>query len=375
MQKNQKRSKKKIWIALAIIVGAIVLSGAGLGIATAIKRANCEHVYGAWTVSEEVTCTESGEEERECIECGKTETREIEKYGHEQRMVYAVEATCTQAGRTDGVQCIRCKKILAGCNEVPALGHKEVTVDGYRAECLKDGLTNGVKCGRCDKVIESQKIIPATGHDVVTVEATAPTCTQAGHTSYSYCKGCGEVYGEKEEIAALGHTAVLSVDSDVSCNRCGLNGREAYLEACQWEEAATVTELFTGALISEDDIEGAYRYKHSTDIKEVTVFEIEGFSVAIDGETQTEGTLYVTVNKETGYVRLYFFVPDDFRFEIELDSYSGIDRTDFYLQSEYNCEVIVTDWYQNKTTKNVSVTITGMRPNWVLMRRLELISE
>lgn len=372
--KDTKKSKKKIWIALAIIVGAIVLSGAALGIATAIKRSNCEHVYGAWTVSEEVTCTEDGEEERECIDCGKTETREIKHYNHETRMVYAVEATCTTPGKTDGVQCIRCKKVLAGCEEVPARGHKPVRVDGYRAECLKDGLTSGVKCYRCDKVIESQKIIPATGHTVVTVEAKDPTCFEPGNTSYSYCSGCGEVYAEYEEIPALGHTDGVDVNSDVKCERCGLNGQEAYLEACQWEDAAKVTKLSKGETIAASEVAGAYRYERlaNHNLSMINAFTVDDFTVALDGEIKT-GELYIRLEITGGRVHIIFYYDDAF-FRFNLTCYKVNNfYYYFYVQDIYDCDVTVTDSNGNRTTKRAVITINAMSTTFDSMHKLELI--
>ena len=239
-------------------------------------------------------------------------------------------------------------------------------------------MTSGVKCGRCDKVIESQKIIPATGHDVVTVEATAPTCTQAGHTSYSYCKGCGEVYGEKEEIAALGHTEGVSVDSDVSCNRCGLNGREAYLDACQWEEAATKTKLSQGDDIPAGEVEGAYRYKGNwtESVYGVSLLKFETFEIDVEGDTETEGEISVYT---TALGKIYLKWEDEIEgtnFRLELTSVEGKGRIDFYLADDFTCAVTVYD-YDGEAIGDftISVRLGSATVRYDELYRLELISE
>lgn len=52
-----------------------------------------KHSYGAWKVTKEAACTEDGERVRECSRCGETETEKIEKRGHDY-----VDGVCTRCG-------------------------------------------------------------------------------------------------------------------------------------------------------------------------------------------------------------------------------------------------------------------------------------
>ena len=46
------------------------------------KDKACGHAYQTWKVTKKATCTESGEEERTCARCNKTEKRTIAATGH-----------------------------------------------------------------------------------------------------------------------------------------------------------------------------------------------------------------------------------------------------------------------------------------------------
>ena len=377
---KKSKNKKKIWVTLAIIAGAILLSGGVFGIARMVKQSNCEHEFGLWEVREAATCTEAGEERRECALCGKKEDREIKKLGHEQRMLYAVEATCTKAGRADGVQCTRCKKILAGGELVPAKGHIEVTIPGTPAGCLTDGVSNGTKCGRCDEVLVKQKTIAATGHSIVTIEGKAPTCDTAGYSSTSFCLVCEEVYTPREEYAALGHVVggevvELEMYSDTVCERCNMNARESYLSHCQDEALTTATPLAHGE-VSTEEIAGAYRYTFTEKLtrENYAALLFENATVTLDGEATKFSTVgvYITPDyTQAGKIDLSVYLIIRIwagNIKIELDSYyvAGMENAtveaskpgyvDFYLLGGYNCDVIVTDSEGVESTQALAIT-------------------
>ena len=48
-----------------------------------VEAAQCEHQWGEWEVVTPATCTEAGEEKRECAICGEVETRVIAATGHD----------------------------------------------------------------------------------------------------------------------------------------------------------------------------------------------------------------------------------------------------------------------------------------------------
>ena len=73
-----------------------------------------EHKYGEWTATKEATCTENGQEHRECASCGLEETREIKALGHK----YATEWTTDKEATTldEGSKSHHC--LREGCTSV-----------------------------------------------------------------------------------------------------------------------------------------------------------------------------------------------------------------------------------------------------------------
>ncbi|MGN1306045.1 MAG: bacterial Ig-like domain-containing protein, partial [Faecousia sp.] len=57
------------------------------------------HSFGAWVLTEEPTCTDKGEERRDCSLCGYYETREVEALGHDYKDT-VTDPTCTEGGYT-----------------------------------------------------------------------------------------------------------------------------------------------------------------------------------------------------------------------------------------------------------------------------------
>ena len=156
----------------------------------------CEHTMGAWTVTKEATCEETGEKTRVCTkDCGHTELEVIEAKGHAYgEFEVTKEATCTATGEKTAT-CANDsshKKV----ETIAAKGHTEVTVAGKEATCEETGLTEGTKCSVCNTVIKEQETIPAKGHKFGEwTVVTAPT-TEAEGLEERVC-----VCGEKEERA------------------------------------------------------------------------------------------------------------------------------------------------------------------------------
>ena len=185
-----------------------------------------EHNYGEWTVVTDPTCTEAGLEERFCecgvkeirpIEAlGHTEVVDeaveatctsigltkgkhcstcgtiivaqyhLQKLSHtyddkydancnvcgeerdaacahtETEVIKGSEATCAQAGLTDGTKCKKCDEIIIVQTTIPVKNHTEVIDAAVAATCTATGLTEGKHCSVCNKVIIAQNIIPAS---------------------------------------------------------------------------------------------------------------------------------------------------------------------------------------------------------------------
>ena len=170
------------------------------------------HDYGEWFSTENPTCIEFGEEERDCSRCESFETRSIEPTGHEYNAV-VTPPTCTKQGYTT----YTCKRGDATyvSDSVPANGHTEVIDAAIVATCTETGLTEGKHCSVCSVVLVKQQIVPMHGHDFALHKINEPTCTEDGSRIY-VCRYDAS-HKENEPIAKLGHT---DADNDGICDRC-----------------------------------------------------------------------------------------------------------------------------------------------------------
>ena len=234
------------------------------------------HDWGDWTVFKKATCTEAGVETRVCRnDINHVESRNIEATGHEEVVLEAKAAACTETGLTEGKKCSVCNEILVAQEEIPALGHDYKTVEGtaVASTCETDGKEADKKCSRCDSTITG-KTIEALGHDwgawtvikeateeeeglerricgrddshieeraipklnhvheLVETEALAATCTEAGNIEYWTCSKCGRFYSDENaeneiseaetKIKALGHKEVVLEAKVATCTEKGL---------------------------------------------------------------------------------------------------------------------------------------------------------
>ena len=199
-----------------------------------------------------------------CSVCGEELSREsveVEKKDHTPEVVPGKEATCTQAGLTEGSKCSVCGTVLKEQEEIPAKGHtpseakkenekaatcteagsydevvycsvceKEISRKHVQTAALGHAWSSGTvttaptcsatgvrtyTCSRCDaKRTES---IPMTAHTPETVPGKAATCFASGLTEGSKCSVCGEVLKEQQTIVALSHT----FNGNAVCSVCG----------------------------------------------------------------------------------------------------------------------------------------------------------
>ncbi|MBQ7358378.1 MAG: hypothetical protein IJW65_06560 [Clostridia bacterium] len=124
---------------------------------------------------------------------------------HVVEIIPGKDATCTEEGLTDGEKCSVCGVIIkeqaaivaghsydnacdADCNKcgeerTPA-DHVAIPVEGYDATCTEAGLSDGEKCGICGVIITEQTAINPLGHRNEYVSDAD------GH--YLHCTACGE---------------------------------------------------------------------------------------------------------------------------------------------------------------------------------------
>ena len=108
------------------------------------------------TAGAEATCTTA----QTCTVCG---TELVAALGHNHSAVVTAP-TCTEAGYT--TYTCACGDTYTD-DEVAALGHTEEVVAGKDATCTEAGLTEGKKCSVCGETLVAQEEIPATGHTFV----------------------------------------------------------------------------------------------------------------------------------------------------------------------------------------------------------------
>ena len=192
------------------------------------------HAWSDWLTTKEATCTESGEEKRTCT-CGETETQDIAAGGHTEVIDAAVEASCTEAGMTEGKHCSACGNVLVEQEIVAAVGH----TPGAEATCTSAQICSacGVEltaalghrfgewqitrepteaeqgekrreCQNCDEYEIGSVAALTHDHnkwDVIILDGVEPTCTDTGLTDGKQCSGCGETLVEQKVIPATGH--------------------------------------------------------------------------------------------------------------------------------------------------------------------------
>ena len=217
------------------------------------------HNFGEWYVSKAPSCTEIGEQRRDCSRCSSYETNTLAKLDHDCDIVvvaptctlegYTIytckgcgytfsdditeslghniveyvfqEPTCTSMGLIDR-KCDRCGEFVERVNS-EKLGHRIITHPAQAPTCTEDGWKQYVTCTRCEYT--TYRVDPATGHTLQNYGTLAPTCTEIGWNEYEVCTVCQ--YTTYEEIPALGHDIETFEGKAPTCTE---NGWKAYEE-------------------------------------------------------------------------------------------------------------------------------------------------
>ncbi len=192
------------------------------------------HAFGDWSVTKAPTCTEVGEEQRNCANCDHFETREVAAAGHDYE-VTVTEPTCTEKGYTTH-SCTKCDESFVD-SYVDALGHNFGAWEVIAAATCEENGQEQRTCGNCEEV--ETRILEATGHNYEAV-VTAPTCTDKGYTTHT-CSNCGDSY-EDSYVDALGH--VFGEWAQVKKPTCTAAGEERkQCENCEHFESREVAAI------------------------------------------------------------------------------------------------------------------------------------
>ena len=217
-------------IGLALALGITACGGGG-------NKSSSKHTHnwGDYVTVKEATCTEDGQQERTCKDCGEKQTKTI-KAGHKWGEWQTVaEATCQAEGSRKHV-CTVCNAEESEVIEKTdhTWGEWETVTE---ATCDAAGSRKHV-CTVCGE--EASETVAELGHNYKTdaegnIEFTwtvAPTCDKAG-VGTKHCERCGkDIDATEDEAKALGHD-IEAVGGETTptdgtaavrlyhCKRCG----------------------------------------------------------------------------------------------------------------------------------------------------------
>ena len=119
------------------------------------------HSFGDWSVVIEPTCTENGEQMRECP-CGTVESSPIPASEHEVKVLPAVAPTCTETGLTEGSVCSKCDEVFVEQKIVKTIPHSQGEwIIETEATKTEDGFRYA-RCSKCDALL-AEEVLHATG--------------------------------------------------------------------------------------------------------------------------------------------------------------------------------------------------------------------
>ena len=170
------------------------------------SKATAQHQY-EWTDMKDATCIANGHRKGKCRICEAETIEEIpdSATGHTESDWKYPEGYDCEVGGNRYRECIVCHQILTS-EPIGPQPHSEFIDPEVPKTCTTDGKSAGIHCDICGKVITPQVIYKAEGHKpdangfVTTKEAT---CTADG-TRTAKCAVCGETF--TDVIKAKGHT-------------------------------------------------------------------------------------------------------------------------------------------------------------------------
>ena len=246
------------------------------------------------------TCTEDGEEEYICLECGVHAHAVLTAGGHTEGDPVTedeVPATCLAEGSY--VRIIRCsvcgeelsRQIITIAKVDHTPGEPE-RADEVEPTCTEEGsYSEIIVCSVCGEELSRTVVtIAAKGHtpdEAVRQHEREATCTEAGsYEEVILCADCGEEMSRRTvTVAALGHSASAAVRENQHLDDCAQGGdyeEVVYCSRCGQEMSRTAKEIAPG------------RHTAGTPVKE-WIYGLEDSSGNITGPDCLDGGSYEEV--------------------------------------------------------------------------------
>ena len=220
---------KKIVLLLLAITLVVALAGCDM----LDKLISCQSICPDCGGCQDLECSASA--------CANKCHGNHEVHRHSLTKVDAQSATCVESGYEAYYTC-ECGKMFAdeaGENEIEApatldaLGHTEETVAGKDATCTEAGLTEGKKCATCGTTLVAQDEIPAKNHSFTNYISNGDASCEADGTKTAKCDRCDTTDTQIDEGTAKGHDYgnVWMSDANshwhVCANGCNVKGDES----------------------------------------------------------------------------------------------------------------------------------------------------
>ncbi|MDE6412958.1 MAG: leucine-rich repeat domain-containing protein, partial [Eubacterium sp.] len=199
--------------------------------------ADCKHEFDDGAITTAATCTERGVKTYTCTACGVIKNESIPANGHTTVTIEGVDPTCTESGKTSGLYCSVCNKVILPQTTLPAAHSYDEGVVTKAATCTE----TGIKTYSCIKCAETKtETIPRKGHTAVADEAVAPTCTKTGLTKGYHCSDCNTVIVAQKVVDVTEH----SYDNGkvTKASTCTKNGTKTYTcTVCKATKTETIS--------------------------------------------------------------------------------------------------------------------------------------
>ncbi|MBO5372763.1 MAG: hypothetical protein J6A75_08590 [Lachnospiraceae bacterium] len=163
--------------------------------------------------------------------------------------------------------------------------HTTVIDEAVEATCTQEGKTMGSHCGICGAVLKAQETIEKKAHTPVVDAAVEPTYTQEGKTEGSHCLICGEILKAQEIIGVK----VQSEEPKITEIKDITLAEESYTYNGKVKTPAVVVKDNAGKVLQENT---DYILSYSADRKNVGVYSV---TVNLQGNYSGSKTLSFTI--------------------------------------------------------------------------------